>query len=82
MALYMGSLKPAPEGVEVTSTCEAESTCTGPQVLLRGDLLVCTEHAKGMSRIVSHDEETGVPTVRCRCGYYRSLGQSCGEPCL
>jgi hypothetical protein len=64
-----------PKEQVTTETCEAEAACTKPQALLRGDLLVCTEHARTMSGRVGND-------VLCSCGYYRPVGTSCGEPCL
>jgi len=57
-------------------TCEYEAACTQEGTHLRGDLFVCTEHAKVASHRVSDTE------VRCSCGYVRPIGTSCGEPCL
>lgn len=54
----------------------AEGPCSD-QTVIRGDLLVCTNHAVGIPWNVGRVEGE----VRCFCGGFRAPGEECGEPC-
>ena len=55
----------------------AEGPCSD-SIVRRGDLLMCTNHAKGISPLVGRISGE----VRCQfCMGFRPVGESCGEPC-
>ena len=60
--------------------CDYDDVCVGEATKVRGDLLLCDDHARLFPPNVS---AYGPGWVKCSvCGYDRPVGVSCGEPCL
>lgn len=58
--------------------CDYDDICPNDGARIRGDLLLCDEHAREFPVNVGRTPGE----VRCWCGYFKPVGAPCGEPCL